>query len=96
MVYLHGSDERQQAIADELTKQRPYPAPNKSARPDVSDLRGPVLSANDLGQQDRVISFTTIVDLPFMPVRSAHEPHGRECPAVRLLLASHLIATAAA
>ena len=80
MVYLHGSDERQQAIADELTKQRPYPAPNKSARPDVSDLRGPVLSANDLGQQDRVISFTTIVDLTFMPVRSARRASRQGMP----------------
>ena len=43
-----------------------------------------------------MIRFTTIVDLPFMPVKSADEPHGKECLTVRLLLASHLIATAAA
>jgi hypothetical protein len=52
--------------------------------------------ANDLGQQDRMIRFTTIVDLPFHASKvGPDEPNGREYPTVRLL-ASHLIATAIA
>jgi hypothetical protein len=53
--------------------------------------------ANDLGRQDRIIRLPTIVDLPVHarevgPIGLT----GGECATVRLVLASHLIATVAA